>query len=74
MVFGELTEYQKRRFQQMKRCPICGRPIDVGESFQVVKVRRSKAIYYTFIHDACIINRDLYAEFERSEAYAKKEN
>lgn len=74
MVFGELTEYQKRRFQQMKRCPICGRPIDVGESFQVVKVRRSKAIYYTFIHDTCIINRDLYAEFERGDSYATKEN
>lgn len=49
----------------MKKCPLCGRPIDVGESFQVVKVRRSKAIYYTFIHDTCIVNRDLYAEFER---------
>jgi len=49
----------------MKKCPLCGRPIDVGESFQVVKVRRSKAIYYTFIHDMCIVNRDLYAEFEK---------
>ena len=65
MLFGELTEYQKKRFQQMKKCPLCGRVIDVGESFQLVKVRRSKAIYYTFIHDTCIVNRDLYAEFER---------
>jgi len=60
MFIGELTKYELARFKTFRKnnvCPICGRPVDVNEGFEMLKVKYAANTYYAFIHTNCILSQ-----------------
>lgn len=58
MFISDLTAYELARFKSFRKnnvCPICCKPVDVNEGFEMVKVKYAANTYYAFIHTNCIL-------------------
>lgn len=52
----ELTEYEKRRFNNEKTCSNCGNLIIDNEEVVIAKIRCGKSVKYEFYHKNCVTN------------------
>lgn len=73
MIYDNLSDYEKLRFNQSDFCPICKRVIKRTDQVSLMKTRYGKSIIYSFFHLSCIIDSatdfyyggDNYAEEEQ---------
>lgn len=50
---SQLTEYEKKRLNRQRVCPICGTEIRDYNSFYMFKRRDRRSVDYTFVHKPC---------------------
>lgn len=53
MIYSELSETSKRRFQGSV-CPICNKPILSTDNVEYVKFQHSRNKIYVFLHTSCL--------------------
>lgn len=53
MVAKELTPYQRRVFNTMRICPVCGKEILDFDDMKMLRLRHRRKVYYNFIHKGC---------------------
>lgn len=53
MVARELTAYQRRVFNTMRTCPVCGKEILDFDDMKMLRLRHRRKVYYNFIHRRC---------------------
>lgn len=53
MVARDLTAYERRIFNTLRTCPVCGKEILDFDEFEMIKLRHRRRVYYNFIHRRC---------------------
>lgn len=56
MIYSDLNDNQRRRFNRLDVCPICHQKIDVNENFVLIKKRNRRYKVYTFYHERCLFD------------------
>lgn len=55
MIYDDLTQYEKHRFDDNPRCIYCGEIIKKNSQFRFIKNRFGRYVIYSFIHRGCIL-------------------
>ena len=58
MVYKDLDDNQRRRFNRSNVCPICHQKIKDDEDFIIIKTRIRRCKQYTFYHKGCLCNEN----------------
>lgn len=53
MIARDLTQYERRIFNTMRSCAVCGEQILDFDEFDMIKLRHRRKVYYNFIHRRC---------------------
>ena len=56
MYIHNLTYTERRHFENSAMCPICNKPIETFDSFELVKTGYNRHTLYTFFHTLCVVN------------------
>lgn len=50
---SQLTEYERKRLNKARICPVCGKEVRDFDDFLMLKRRNRRNVYYKFIHKEC---------------------
>ena len=56
MVYMDLNDNQRRRFNRADTCPICHQKINHNENFILIKTKNRRCKQYIFYHTECLCN------------------
>lgn len=56
MIYKDLNDNQRRRFNRSNECPICHQQINPNDSFILIKKKNRRCKEYTFYHERCLCN------------------
>lgn len=56
MIYKDLNDNQRRRFNRSSVCPICHQEISPKEDFILIKTRVKRCKEYVFYHERCLCN------------------
>lgn len=60
MFIGDLTKYELARFKAFQKncaCPICKKPIEICDGFEMLKIKYAANTYYAFMHTGCLLSQ-----------------
>lgn len=55
---SQLTEYERKRFNKARVCPVCGKELRDFDDFEMLKRRDRRKVYYKFIHKECAYGKE----------------
>ena len=60
MFIGDLTKYELARFKVFRKncvCPICKKPVELCDGFEMLKLKYAANTHYTFMHTNCLLSQ-----------------